>query len=72
MSLTHSACGIILHHYVLSMVQQRSGDQTGQGISNSTGPEVVVFNETQQQPHITAKAAEGSQPISEWFGAIKV
>lgn len=54
------------------MAHHRSGDQTAQGVSNSTGPEVVVFNETQQQPHITEKAAEGSQPISEWFGATKV
>lgn len=38
-----------------------SGDQTAQGISDSTGTELVVLNETQQQPHIAATAAECSQ-----------
>lgn len=33
---------------------------------------MAASSEAQQQPHVTAKAAEGSQPISEWFGAAKV
>lgn len=61
---TPLCAGCVVHH--------RSGHQTAPAISSNTGLEVAVFSETQQSPHITAEAAAGPQPISEWFGANKV